>query len=201
MKIPDNVFETRCRWCIHGRPENENREVPDEQRFSSRYHDTFPCGILGISQANKVPGECMSFHPNWIFGICGTCMWSNQFHDGFCTRPSGPENKRVVFLGREFIPDDYWTHYRSTCDRYKVRESVKELIMRDVLRGRSPANFDPITWEPLTQIEGTPAAEQWKKMQEEARRAAEEVQRAAEEAKQEARDAMQEPAEDQFSLF
>lgn len=199
MKIPDDVFESRCRWCIHGRPENENLDVPGERLFSSRYHDRFPCNIQGICQSDKVPGECLSFHPNWIFGICGTCAWSNQFHDGFCTLLSGPVNKRAVYLGNTFGHDGgYWDHYRSTCDRYKVKESLKDLIMRDVLRGRSPANFDPDTWDPLAQIEGTLAAAQWKKMQEEACRAAEKAQQEASAAVQEH---CRELANEQISLF
>lgn len=100
MKIPDDVFETRCRYCFHGRPENGNKEVPDGCVFSSRLHDSLPCNILGICRADKVPGECLSFHPNWIFGLCGTCQWDNMFHEGYyCTLPSGPKNKRKVYLG------------------------------------------------------------------------------------------------------
>ena len=37
--------------------------------------------------------------------------------------------------------------------------------MREVLRGRSPANFDPDTWKPLDKLDGTAAAQQWAQLQ------------------------------------
>lgn len=127
MRIPDDVFENRCRYCFHGRPENENVEFIGDKVFSSRFYNKRPCNILGVAQCGKVDGECLSFHPNWIFGLCGTCQWSNMFHDGFCTRPSGPENIRKVYLGHGglggAVDPAYWQdHVLSTCDRYKVQE-------------------------------------------------------------------------------
>ena len=37
--------------------------------------------------------------------------------------------------------------------------------MREVLGGRSPANFDPDSWEPLDKLEETRAAQQWAQLQ------------------------------------
>lgn len=168
-KIPDDVFENRCRWCHHGRVENGNNAIPEDHLFSARYHSILPCNIMGISQCDKIPGECLSFSVFWMFGICGTCYYNNSFHDGFCTRADGPENKRVVFLGSNYASDGYWTHYRSTCDKYKVEHSMKDRIMRNVLAGKAPANFDPDTWEPLEEMAGTPQAAEWERLQEQAR--------------------------------
>lgn len=196
-KIPDDVFQNRCRWCIQGRTENENREIPEAHLFVNYYHDTFPCNIMGINQCDRVPGECLSFHPNWIYGICGTCYWSNQFHDGFC-RHEAPENKRVVFLGGDYCGDNgYWAHYRSTCDRYMVNPRLKDLILRDVLRGKSPANFDPDTWEPIGNMEESPAAEEWRRLREQAQQ----EQAEAEAKRKEAQKPAEDQQEEQMTLF
>lgn len=204
MKIPDDVFETRCRYCFHGRPQNENAEIPDGKIYSSSYHDKLPCNILSVSQCEKVPGECLSFHPNWAFGICQTCEWSNQFHEGFCLLTIGPQNKRVVFICNTFGDSSgYWEHTCCTCDRYKVRDSLKDIIMREVLRGRSPASFNPDTWEPLESIEGSLMAKRWQIMQEEARIAEEEKAKAAAALKLEklAKAKAPKPEEEQLSWF
>lgn len=166
--IPKEVFENRCRWCVHGRTENGNPGIPREHIFNVRWQDKLPCEILAIAGADKVPGECLSFHQNFIYGICGTCQFSNQFHEGFCTHYKGPKNKRSVFQGLDYTPNGYWQHSRSTCDRYAVNPRLKDWIMKDVLQGKSPANFDPDTWKPLERIEGSPAATQWQKLKEEA---------------------------------
>lgn len=193
--IPEDVFENRCRWCYHGRTENGNPGIPSERIFSSRWHHTLPCDIMGIERADTVPGECLSFTPNYMYGICATCYFSSMFCEGFCKRYSGPKNKRIVFLGIVHNNDAYWEHTRSTCDCYTVDPGLKDLIMRDVLRGKSPVNFNPDTWEPLERIEGSPAAAQWQKLKEEAQRKEEQKKQAAQ------KTAAPEPKEEQMSLF
>lgn len=172
MKIPDDVYLTRCRYCHHGRPGVENVEIPDDKLFSYYWTKNAPCGILGISQCDRVPGECLSFTPNPMFGICQFCTFDNCFHDGYCTCPGGPINKHRVFLGwgGSGHKNEYWgEHTLFTCDRYRVSESWKDLIKREVIRGLSPANFDPDTWEPLGKMEGSAAAQEWSKLQAEER--------------------------------
>lgn len=187
--IPEDVFENRCRWCRQGRTENGNPGIPKKHLFSARWHHTFPCNIMGIEQSDKVPGECLSFSPNYIYGICDTCLHSNMFSEGFCLRCDGPSNKRIVFLGVIHNGDDYWTHTRSTCDHYIVNPKLKDLILKDVLRGKSPANFDPDTWKPLEIIEGSQAAAQWQKLREEQKKRSDQ------------KTIVQEPNEEQMSLF
>lgn len=174
-KIPDDVFENRCRWCIHGRVENGNKEIPERHLFVEFHHRTFPCNIMGISRCDKVPGECLSFQPNYIYGVCGTCNYSSMFGDDFCHHPNGPANKRIVYLGDDFTKDGYWTHRRSTCDRYLVDPRCQKWIMKAVLEGKSPANFDPDTWEPLAELTGTPQAAEWLRLQEQAKAEREKV--------------------------
>lgn len=172
MKIPDDVYSTRCQFCHHRRLGAENKEIPDDKLFVYVWTKDAPCGIIGISKCDKVPGECLSFTPNPMYGICQYCEFNNPFHDGYCTFPSGPVNKRRVFLGwgGGGYQNDYWgEHTLFTCDRYRTSEYWKDIIMREVLRGRAPANFDPDTWEPLTKLEGTVVAQQWEKLQVEER--------------------------------
>lgn len=172
MKIPDDVYSTRCRCCRHARPDAENKEIPDTNLFSHHWTKDSPCSIIGISKCDKVPGECLSFTPNPMFGICQYCEFSNQFHDGYCTFPSGPINKRRVFLGwgGGGYQNDYWgEHALFTCDHYQVSHSWKKFIMREVLNGTAPANFDPDTWEPMNRLEGTPVARKWSMLKAEER--------------------------------
>ena len=168
MRIPDDVYSDRCRFCHHGRLGAENKEIPDDKLFVYVWTKDAPCGIIGISKCDKVPGECLSFTPNPMYGICQYCEFNNSFHDGYCTFPSGPVNKRRVFLGwgGGGYQNDYWgEHALFTCDRYRVCEYWKDIIMREVLRGHSPAIFNPDTWEPLDKLEETRAAQQWAQLQ------------------------------------
>lgn len=186
MKIPDDVYSTRCRYCHHGRAGAENVEIPKEKLFSYFWTKDAPCNIIGISNCDKAPGECLSFTPNPMFGICQYCAFNNCFHDGYCTTPGGPINKRRVFLGwgGGGYQNDYWgEHVLFTCDRYQVDTHWKDIIIREVLNGRSPANFDPDTWEPLTKLEGTAAAKQWAKLQAEERAKAAAMAKAVEKQK------------------
>lgn len=160
MKIPDDVFQTRCRYCIHGRPGKENKEIPDDKLFLNFWTEQAPCRILGISQCDKVQGECLSFHPRKMFGICQFCAFTTSFADGYCRFPKGPMNKRRVFLGH--CGSEYYTeHALFTCDRYQAHPWCKESIMKNTLAGLAPANFDPDTWEAIERIEGTAAEKQW----------------------------------------
>ena len=171
IRIPDDVFATRCPYCKHRQPGIENIDIPEGALWRVPWRTKLPCGILGICQCNDVPGECLSFTPNPMFGICMYCEHNNSFHDGFCTVPGGATNKRRVFLGWRAgggRPDYWGDHALFTCDRYRVNACWKDLIMRETLAGRAPENFDPETWKPLEKIEGTAAAEQWAKLQAEA---------------------------------
>ena len=165
MKIPDDVFMTRCRYCGHGQTGAENKEIPDDKLFIHFWAKQSPCGIIGIAQCDKVQGECLDFKPNPMFGICEYCTFTNSFHPGFCTAPGGPVNKRRVFLGWSGIGDYYSGHALFTCDRYRVSERWKDLILKTTVAGRAPANFDPGTWEALKHIDGTATAKQWADLQ------------------------------------
>ena len=74
-------------------------------------------------------------------------------------------NKRRVFLGWSGIGDYYSVHALFTCDRYRVNERWKDLILKNAVEGHAPANFDPETWEALEHIDGTPTAKRWADLQ------------------------------------
>lgn len=185
MKIPDDVFETRCRYCHHGRAHNGNADVTSSRILSSSYHDKLSCEIFGIAQCDKIPGECLSFKPYMYFGICQYCQYNNSFVDGYCTRGEQP-NKRQLFLGwgPGGAAADYWSkHCLSTCDNYIVSSRWIDHIIKAVAEGRSPANFDPITLLPLEKCQANAVATTWHEIQEKARAERE----AAEAAKEAAR--------------
>lgn len=165
MKIPDDVYEGRCRYCIQYTGE-ENGEIPDEKVFVPYYSQKAACRILGIAQCGKVPGECLSFAPKPIFGICKYCEYTNSFTEGYCMAPGGPKGKRRVYLGCSVGGSYYADHALFTCKKYKVSSRWKDLILAGVLKGRGPACFDPETWEPLQKLEGTPQAAEWAKLRE-----------------------------------
>ena len=168
MKIPDDVYEGRCRYCIQYTGE-ENGEIPDEKVFVPYYSRKAACRILGIAQCSKVPGECLSFAPEPIFGICQYCEHSNAFAEGYCTVPRGPKEKRRVYLGWGNGDGYYADHALFTCDKYKVSSFWKDLILAGALKGRGPTCFDPETWEPLQKPEGTPQAAEWERLREKER--------------------------------
>lgn len=181
MKIPDDVFETRCRYCMHGRPNNGNADIPDGHIFSPRYEKERSCDILGVCQCDKVEGECLSFTPLAYFGTCMTCRYSNCFVDGFCTKEKQP-NKHQLFLGHSFAgatpqPQFWGNHCLSTCDNYHVTDYDAKRMIKAVSEGRSPANFNPDTLKPIKPSEKNKVAEEWLRRQEQARLEQEKIEK------------------------
>ena len=115
-------------------------------------------GSSGLHNVIRSKASVWTSSLNPMFGICEYCTFTNSFHPGFCTAPSGPVNKRRVFLGWSGIGDYYSVHALFTCDRYRVNELWKDLILKNAVEGHAPANFDPETWEALEHIDGTPTA-------------------------------------------
>jgi len=129
--IPQDVWETRCRICTH-KHGAENIPVPLWAVHMYRYEALIPCKIMSISRPNDRPGECMSFRPK-IFkvkGICESCVYNNQFAEGFCTKKDHAEQHRV-YWGGHFGGDarniDYWgRHTLSVCDDYEPHRFIEE---------------------------------------------------------------------------
>lgn len=129
-QIPEDVWENRCRICVHKNAE-ENRPIPLWAVYKYQYDSVKPCKIMGIARMNDRPGECMSFNPRFgTPGICESCRYSNQFFDGFCTKEDHAPQRRV-YWGGDFGGDerkrDYWGRHRfSVCDDYEMHSVFKE---------------------------------------------------------------------------
>lgn len=119
--IPEDVWRTRCRWCIHKKAE-KNVPIPAGVIWRYSYENVIPCRIMGIARMNDRPGECMSFAPiHNLYGICETCRNSNIFEEGYCTKADHAEQRRV-YWGQTYNNDkpDYWGRHRlSVCDDYE----------------------------------------------------------------------------------
>lgn len=165
-KIPDDVWEGRCRWCIH-RQLDENKAVDGQRIYQTayaRYH--VPCRIYGIAKCWEIPGECRDFAPNQIFGICKTCEYNNCFHDGFCLRDEQP-NKRRIYIGHGAYNHkaDYWQiHELSTCDGYEPDHDWFDTMKRQAAEGKIPRNFDPETMKMIDPHKENAMAEKWKEI-------------------------------------
>lgn len=147
-EIPDDVWEERCQWCIH-RTGNENRKIPKAWAFRYQHDKDKPCRIMGIAKMDEIPGECRSFAPNKIYGICMTCEHDNCFHEGFCLHDGQP-NKRQVYIGQGYQNEAYYgVHRLSTCDAYTPSPFWFDTMRRQAAEGKIPRNFNPETMEPI----------------------------------------------------
>lgn len=166
MKITDEVFENRCRYCIHGSPEAGNKDIRKEWIYSQFYRKDLSCRIFGISRFDEVPGECLDFSPHHIFGICYTCEYDNCFHEPtYCTRAEQP-NKRQVFIGNGGLGGahhpNYWkNHVLSTCDAYMPNHNWLDIMCREAADGKIPRNFDPETMKPVGHVMENETAQKW----------------------------------------
>lgn len=122
-RIPDDVWENRCRFCVHKHAE-DNRPIPMDVIHRPMYSHMIPCRIMTVSRPNDKPGECMSFAPKAdTYGICETCKRNNIFADGFCLKKDHAEQRRV-FFGESYSADErlrdyYGRHRLSVCDDYE----------------------------------------------------------------------------------
>ena len=123
-RIPQGVWETRCRICVHRRGK-ENIPMPKSEIWKYKYEEIIPCRIMGISQYTAMAGECLSFAPSpKAWGICATCRHNGaEFTPGFCFKENHAEQRRVYFgthYGGDERKKDYWGRHRlSTCDDYE----------------------------------------------------------------------------------
>lgn len=129
LTIPDDVWETRCAYCVHKNAE-KNIPIPARVVYVYRYDKLLPCHIMGICRANDKPGECMSFAPRYdCYGICATCKHNNSFYDEFCMKEDHAPQRRVfygmTYGGDERKLDYYGRHALSVCDDYEPNEYAR----------------------------------------------------------------------------
>lgn len=184
IRIPDDVWENRCQWCAHKNPAvKENRNVEKWEPMSPQQSvlKSLPCRILSVSRPNRIPGECMSFSPNHIYGICWTCKWDNLFHEpSYCLFSDQPE-AHPVYAGNDYGARYFKEHYLCTCENYGPNPSLIPYMLKEAAEGRIPKNFDPETMEPVGETERNEAAEKWAEVQAERDRREEEKRREYEE--------------------
>jgi hypothetical protein len=147
-RIPDDVWEGRCRWCVH-RVAEQNKAFTQDMVWKSFYDKEKPCRIISICRADEIEGECGSFTPNHIYGICMTCKHDNYFHEGFCEAEERP-NYRQVYIGQGYQNEAYYGGHRlSTCDNYSPAPMWIDTMRRQAAEGRIPRNFNPETMKPI----------------------------------------------------
>lgn len=160
MKIPDDVFRNRCAWCIHRNPGRDNIEIQDREMYLHSIREKTPCLIIGVCRPNRIEGECESFYPMHIYGICYTCAHYNNFFEDTdcCTLYERPNRHRVYAGDRGGVQAALFT-----CDRYTPSKRKEDFMIRDAAAGRAPAIFDPYTMERI----GENVETIWKRWREE----------------------------------
>ena len=122
ITIPDEIWSSRCRYCSH-RTSDINWPFPLSQldRPGGK-----PCRIIRLFKS-KIPGECVNFTPDNVYGICETCEHNNYFCKGFCMKKGHAEQRRV-FYGNDLGGSDYYGRHRfSTCADYEPKTSLGKL--------------------------------------------------------------------------
>lgn len=177
-KIPDDIYNNRCRYCHHFQKEYENKEV--KHPFSARAEDQGSCKIQSIAGycyqehndswtefTDKVyeDGECRSFTPNFGYPICESCEHFNHFKtDNYCY--GKPKNRRIAVIGNNY-GKEAWDYAHMICDNWVMRQSMRGYALEYVALGKLPAAFDPKTYKLLKPTEENRVAEEWRKIQEE----------------------------------
>lgn len=120
-RIPEGIWETRCKYCIH-KNADQNIPVPKAEVHRPYMEIFLPCRIMAIAHpGERMAGECFSFAQRNVYGICATCKHDNVFCEGWCTKAGHGEEKRV-FYGVTYpnSKPDYWGRHRlCVCDDYE----------------------------------------------------------------------------------
>jgi hypothetical protein len=140
--IPDDVYENRCRWCVHYQKQFPN--LPIEKRLLfSHSGSKRPCRILGIAEFSKIQGECLSFCSVPMFGVCRYCEHYNSFCPNECMIDK-PRDQRTVFSTQTY--GQCQTNCYKVCEHYKASKFWKTHILKNACIGRAPINFEFDTW-------------------------------------------------------
>lgn len=146
MRIPDDVYQNRCPYCL------QFRNAPNEDTPLFTVHA--PCNVFSLPNLWEVKGECRCFVPYSIFGICNTCE-HKTWDERDCRIE--PVNRRAVYYSGDWLYSR-WCH---TCDRYTLRHEIGEIIKEEAAQGKIPKNFDPDTFEPVGEFEQNELADRW----------------------------------------
>ena len=179
-KIPDDIFENRCRCCRHFIVGKENREIKDGEVWRSSGNPS-PCQIQAIAGYKfqvKLPdgryvykpyedGECRSFAPVFGYPICRDCECFNPFMEEreYCTKSVPLEKRNVAALGNTYGHERYSRTFY-ICDKWKLNPTWKDRAITFVAEGRLPKAFDPDTLKLLKPVEGI-AFQKWQQIENE----------------------------------
>lgn len=175
-KIPDEIYENRCRYCFHFCKDGENRDFDQKEEYS--YSAKLPCrihSIAGYSHQERVEdgtprgsyekivytdGECRSFVPHLSYpGICKSCTYHNCFIEGYCTTIKGDDYRRAFLVngyGNKAYESDFYT-----CSKWKISERAKDYFLSDMVLERVPLIIDPKTFKLIAPHKISDAAKEW----------------------------------------
>ncbi len=181
-KIPDAIYENRCRYCWHFLKNGENREIQSHEIWLPEYTFPGPCKIQSIAgykyqvrnngDCEYFPyedGECRSFVPAYGYPMCEYCEHHNHFHeDTYCLKEIPLEQRRVVALGNTYGREVYKVGFM-ICDNWKLSQFWRKDALEKIADGRLPKLMNPETFMLLKPAEENEAAEKWLKIEAERR--------------------------------
>lgn len=176
-KIPDDIYENRCRYCFHFCKEGENRDFKDNEVYS--YQIKHSCDILGVAryfyqvrhdngtfwgEVENIAysdGECRSFSPMLSYpGICNSCRYHNPFVKGYCTIEKG-KDYRIAFIANDHGSESYGSGYY-TCSNWKMSENAKYYYLKDIVAEKVPPIIDTKTFKLIADpCKLTEAVKEW----------------------------------------
>ena len=177
-KIPDEIYENRCKYCRHFCQDGENRVFQDNEVYS--YSVKKSCGIISIAgysyqvwdgecrvvdEVVYDDGECRTFAPWYAYpGICASCAYHNSFVEGCCTNNNRGSDFRPVFIGQQYGEKNPYEYH--TCSKWKMNERLKEHYLRAIVLGRVPPILDE-NFRLVSPQKASEAALRWAQFREE----------------------------------
>lgn len=176
-KIPDDIYENRCRYCIHFIAGKENREIKPNE-VNRNIDNPCVCKVQSIagykyqehngdySEFWYVPyddGECRTFAPNFGYPICRYCEYFAPFNKELEYCKIKPTNRKTALIGRMY-DGEFWKYGYMICDKWKMGELGRHKAIEKVAEGRLPQCFDPTTFKLLLPAKENMVAEKWKEI-------------------------------------
>ena len=180
-KIPDEIYENRCRYCWHFCKDGENRDFDVKEEYS--YSTKLPCKIHSIAgyfhqervqdgtprgYYKNIPytdGECRGFTPHLSYpGICQSCEYHNEFVDGYCNGEKG-DDYRLAFLANAHGSEQYGSKFY-TCSKWKMSSRLKDYYLEDIVYGRVPPIVVVKTFKLVSPLKLCEVAQAWAEIRE-----------------------------------
>ena len=175
--IPIDIFENRCKYCMHFIEGIENREIKQNEVYRN-IDNPCVCKIQSIAgykyqEHNKdwtefwyVPyadGECRTFAPNFGYPICKYCEYFAPFNKESEYCRTEPKNRKTAVIGRCYDAE-FWKYAFMVCDKWKMHEIGKKHALERVAKGKLPQCFSPVTFKLLKSTQENKVAEKWKEI-------------------------------------